>query len=87
MESVREAVFLHEFLDITRRLPKNFDLNIVAKNINGFVTIDMLTSTLGQLSEWDFMICGPPLMMSTLKKQLHDAGVSKDKIHTEEFSI
>jgi predicted ferric reductase len=86
-ESLDEAVFLTEFLDITRTLPANFHTSVVAKNISGFVTIDMLKRSLGSLGVFDYMICGPPMMMQTLRSQLIAEGVPDSQIHFESFSM
>jgi predicted ferric reductase len=53
----------------------------------GFLSADIIKANSGDLHGRDFLICGPPPMMNTIKKQLLGAGVSKYKIHTEEFSI
>lgn len=86
-ESLEDAVFLQEFIDITRHLPENFNTSVVAKNYSGFVTIDMLKQALGDLTEYDYLICGPPKMMDAMQSQLLQAGVSEQNIHIEAFSI
>jgi predicted ferric reductase len=86
-ESLEDAVFLGEFLDITRHLPKNFSTTVVSKDIEGFVTIDLLKKSLVNLTDFDYMICGPPGMMHSLEQQLTDAGVAVDHIHIEAFSM
>ena len=86
-ESIAEAVFLHEFIDITRHLPENFDTKVVAKNLTGFVTIELLQSALGDIKEYDYLICGPPAMMSSLTSELIQAGVDAEAIHAENFSM
>ncbi len=86
-ETLEEAVFLGEFQDITRHLPNNFKTSIVSKDIHGFVTVELLQKSLGKLTEFDYMICGPPAMMQALLGQLTDAGVPDNQIHIEAFSI
>ncbi len=86
-ESLDEAVFLNEFLDITRTLPANFHTSVVAKNISGFVTIEMLKNSLGELSIFDYFICGPPGMMHALRTSLQQEGVPQEQIHAEDFSL
>lgn len=86
-ESLDEAIFLQEFIDITRQLPDNFDTKVIAKNLTGFVTIDLLKASLGSLEEYDYFICGPPGMMKALKTQLLSAGVGELSIHVESFSV
>ncbi len=86
-ESLADAVFLQEFIDITRHLPDNFNTSVVAKNYSGFVTIDSLKQSLGNLTDYDYLICGPPRMMDTLQKQLSEAGVNEQNVHVESFSM
>jgi len=86
-ESLDDAVFLQEFMDIARHLPENFDTKIVNKKTSGFVTVDLLQKSLGDLKEYDYLICGPPGMMRALLEQLQKAGVPKSQIHIEAFSM
>ncbi len=86
-ESLEEAVFLQEFIDVARTVPENFDTRVVAKNLSGFVSVDLLKNSLPKLEEYDYMICGPPGMMGALKRQLTDAGVPLAQIHNEAFSM
>ena len=82
-----EAVFLQEFLDITRHLPQEFHTTVVNKEISGFVTLELLRHSLGTLDVFDYFICGPPVMMKTLMQQLIDAGVPTEQIHAEPFNL
>ena len=86
-DSFEEAVFLQEFLDITRHLPERFHTTVVSKEISGFVTLDLLRHSLGRLEVFDYFICGPPIMMKTLTRQLIMEGVPPEQIHAEPFSM
>lgn len=86
-ESFEEAVFLQEFIDITRHLPENFHTTVVSKQISGFVTAEFLKASLGKLEVFDYFICGPPGMMKSLVPQLTGAGVPIEQIHIESFSM
>ncbi len=86
-ETIEEAVFLQEFIDITRHLPDNFHTSVVSKDISGFVSTDLLQRSLGDVKEFDFFICGPPGMMKALQSQLLGAGVPEQQIHVESFSL
>jgi len=86
-ESISDAVFLGEFNDITRHLPKNFKTSVVAKDVEGFVTATLLAESIGDLNEYDYMICGPPGMMKALQEQLSYVGVPENQIHIEAFSM
>lgn len=55
---------------------------------NGYVTFDLIKKELGKdMLDNNFFICGPPIMMYTLKNQLIEGGVPEDQIFTEEFSL
>lgn len=86
-DSLEESVFLGEFIDVTRRLPESFKTSVVAKNISGFVTIELLKNSLDNLSSYDFFICGPPIMMKTLTHDLINSGVNPEMIHSEQFTF
>lgn len=86
-DSLNEAVFLHEFINIARHLPDNFSTSVVAKNYSGFVTIEMLKNAMKDLKKFDYLICGPPVMSKQLSRQLRKAGVPDSQIHFESFSF
>lgn len=86
-ESLDEAVFLSEFIDITRHLPDNFSTSVVAKNFSGFVTVEMLQKSLTDLRKFDYLICGPPPMVTAITSQLKKAGVPSSQMHYESFSF
>lgn len=86
-ETLDEAVFLQEFIDIMRHIPQSFQTKVVAKNLSGFISIDLLKSSLENLKEFDYMICGPPGMMKAISGQLSQAGVPIGQIHYETFSM
>ncbi len=86
-ESLEDAVFLQEFIDIMRHVPKSFQTKVVAKNLSGFITIDLLKGSLENLKDFDYMICGPPGMMQAMTSQLAKTGVPAQQIHYEAFSV
>lgn len=86
-ESLEDAVFLQEFIDITRHLPDNFNTTVVSKDMSGFVSADLIKKSIQNLDEYDYMICGPPGMMKAIQMQLKDAGVPQDQVHVEAFSV
>lgn len=81
-----EAVFLDE-------------LNTIAKNRSNFKVVPWYSKTDGRISgekiaakhepivAWDIFVCGPPPMMSSLKKQFKALKLKNSQIHTEEFKI
>ncbi|MCR9280178.1 MAG: 2Fe-2S iron-sulfur cluster-binding protein [Rhodobacteraceae bacterium] len=50
----------------------------------GFLTVDVLKRYLAS-SNYEFYVCGPPQMMSSLTEQLRDWGVPDSDIHFEAF--
>ena len=53
-------------------------------DINGWVTLDLLKSTLPS-NNFNFYVCGPAPFMATLVEGLEDWGVSERRIHFEAF--
>ncbi len=53
----------------------------------GHLTADFIEQMSGGVSGKDIYICGPPMMMKTLRKQLKDKSVPGTSIHTEEFAM
>ncbi|MDB5179310.1 MAG: putative Ferredoxin--NAD(+) reductase [Patescibacteria group bacterium] len=54
---------------------------------NTFLNAEIIASNSGDLTKRDFLLCGPPPMMQSIKKQLMTMGVKASQIHTEEFSL
>jgi predicted ferric reductase len=86
-ETTDEAVFLSEFKDVTMHKAHNFKTTVVSRDKDGFINAELLRKHLGDLKKYDFMICGPPGMMSSIKNQLKDSEVPDRQIHIEAFSI
>lgn len=86
-ETLEEAVFLSEFKDVTMHKTHNFKTTVVSRDKDGFITSELLSKHLGDLSKYDYMICGPPGMMSAIHAQLKNSGVPEEKIHIEAFSM
>lgn len=49
--------------------------------------VDYIEQISGELQAKDFYLCGPPAMMSALKRQLKARGVPGVNIHSEEFAM
>jgi predicted ferric reductase len=53
----------------------------------GFITVDVLKKYLQRtLSDYEYLLCGPPAMIEKIKSQLQAAGIGRSHIHTELFS-
>jgi|GEM_PF-185342 len=59
----------------------------VTEKYNRHLTADMIAATSGDLRGRDILMCGPTAMMNGLTEQFVAAGVSKLRIHSEDFSI
>lgn len=86
-DRLEDTVFLRELLMIQKTIPEVFELTVVNKNISGFVSVDLMQKQLGDLTTYDFFICGPPPMLKILKSGLVKARVSSTQVYTEEFSM
>ncbi len=82
-----DAVFLKEITMICQSLPQVFNLHLIDKESTGFISIELLESTLENLSQNDYFICGPPSMMNSLTKGLLSKNVPRKNIYFEDFSI
>lgn len=55
---------------------------------SGFITIDLIRKHLErEPAAYDYLLCGPPVMIDTLKETLSTEGVPADRIHYELFSF
>lgn len=54
----------------------------------GYVTAELIEKNLpSDLSTYNFFVCGPPVMMDSIAKQLGEKGVAKSQIFMEKFSM
>ncbi|NBU33357.1 ferric reductase [bacterium] len=74
-----------EFLPSTYKSFRYF--SYIAKEQDGFLTAQKVSDMCGGLNGKEIFICGPPLMMSSLRSQLRQLGVPNRRIHSEEFSM
>lgn len=79
-----EAIFLRELQQIASQNNK-FRVFSVNTAIDGVLTADKILSN--SPKEAYFLLCGPVTMMKSLKKQLISAGVPRNQINYEEFSL
>lgn len=86
-QKVEDAVFIEEIWKIAKLIPDVFGVFVIDARISGFVTTEMIANTLGDISTYDYLICGPPPMMKAVKKQLLDANIPTQQIHIEAFSM
>ena len=46
---------------------------------------DVITKTISRLEDWEYYLCGHPLMVESMQNFLMEAGLAKDKIFKEAF--
>ena len=71
-------------------LAKNNSLRVIpfiADEQPALMSVDYIEQVCGDITGRDFYLCGPPPMMSALKRQLKTRGISSTSIHSEEFSM
>jgi predicted ferric reductase len=51
----------------------------------GYISADILHAYLGDLSRYQFYLCGPPAMMQSMREMLSAAGVTSSQVRSEEF--
>ncbi len=86
MDKIADATFLEELFDIKGETRGNFHYTLVTSEHSGRITPELLGSTIPDLTQREFFICGPPGMMKAMRSHLHNLGVPESQVHTEEFS-
>lgn len=81
-----DAVFLDELLQISKEF-SNFHVHLFLGSERGLLTADIVEKECGELRGKEIFVCGPPIMMQSLKKQFLSLKIQKDKIHMEEFKL
>lgn len=59
----------------------------VISDRDGMLTVDRIIETVGDVSDAEVLICGPPPMMAALRKQFVAKGIKKYNVHSEEFAM
>ena len=80
VEHAREAHFLDE---LRARLP----VTLVPRDEQGFLTAERLAAEQPDLVAAEVFVCGPPAMIESLRGQLTERGVARERFHAEEFGF
>jgi predicted ferric reductase len=83
--NTNEALYQTEFSKIAQKSKLRVVQHV--SSVSGRLNVKQLTEDLQDFSERDYYICGPPLMIKNIKKQLLQAGINKSNIFTEEFEL
>jgi predicted ferric reductase len=85
-EVAEQAYFLDELFQVADRNPRVRVIPI-RKDDLGRLSADDLEAASRDLPDKDFLICGPPVMVRNLTRQLRARGVSRARLHYEDFSF
>jgi ferredoxin-NADP reductase len=89
VSSMRDAVFRHELerLGAARGAAVWFVAGSRTRLGGDPLSAASLTGRLGQLTEHDVYLCGPPEMTAAVTRELRSAGVRGRQIHVESFEF
>jgi predicted ferric reductase len=86
VEHAPEAHFLAELRGIERERD-DFRVVLVPRETDGFLTAERLAREQEDLGSADVLVCGPPAMIDSMRSQLADRGVARERFHAEEFGF
>jgi predicted ferric reductase len=91
-KSENDIAFKDELQKMESGIPKLKIVHVMSKQDDwqgekGFVDADKIKRLVKDIDKSQFFICGPPIMMTLVKKDLIKLGVSKSKIHYERFAL
>ena len=87
-----EIILKDEFQNFSRTL-NDFEFIPVLSNVpnykgeKGFVDEEKIRKYVQNISDYDFYICGPPIMLELQINNLKALGIPSKKIHYESFAI
>ena len=81
-----EMVFLSEMEKISMQ-NKNFRIIKICSDTRGRLGVQTINALSGSILEKDFFLCGPLVMMKSMRKALLENGVPNKSIHSEEFNF
>jgi predicted ferric reductase len=86
VEHAPEALFLDELRAIERER-EDFRVVPVPRETDGFLTAERVAREHEDLGSADVLVCGPPAMIDSLRTQLAERGVARERFHAEEFGF
>jgi predicted ferric reductase len=86
VEHAPEAHFLDELRGIERER-ESFRVVLVRRETDGFLTAERLAREQEDLGSADVLVCGPPAMIDSLRSQLVERCVARERFHAEEFGF
>jgi predicted ferric reductase len=86
-KSRKEAIFIKKFSELEENSKNSFSIIPFYSDEMGLIGIEDIKKINNNLNKYEFFICGPISMMRSLKSQLIKEGVSRSKIHMENFNL
>src|SRR5918996_857442 len=86
VEHAPEAHFLDELRSISRNRD-DFRVVLVPRETDGFLTAERLAREQQDLGSADVLVCGPPAMIESMRSQLGERGLARERFHAEEFGF
>lgn len=81
-----EFLFKDELIKIGESC-KNIKIIFWVADKSGFLTAEEITKNTSDIKAKDIFVCGPPMMMKSLRTQFVELGVENNRIHSEEFAL
>lgn len=82
----QHAPFLGELNQIAAVAP-TLRIHTLDESTDGLLDAARIVEMIGSLVDREYLLCGPPDMMHTLRRQLADAGVPRANVHFEDFEF
>lgn len=86
VKNEQDSLFQEELEKLSYAEPK-LSLNLIHTETDGRLSVEMIKTTLGELKDKLYFLCGPPKMMEDLKVQLRALEIPAKNIIYEEFSF
>lgn len=81
-----EAAFSQDLISYAKQIP-NFHPHLALSAKSGRLTAKTISLLTPDIKSNEIFVCGPPPMMTSLRRQFIELGIKDDLIHTEEFSL
>ncbi len=82
-----EMVYFNELSKLVVAKTGAFNFIPFCQDQKGFISAGAIMELSGRLAGKDIFLCGPPIMITNLKKQFSKLGIRKSRIHSEEFQL
>lgn len=81
-----DLVYHNMFIKASQKFP-SFTYHPMPRDTEGYITGEVLSLKVSDISSRDIFVCGPPPMMKALISSLTFLGVKNNQIHSELFSL